>query len=238
MPLIVSDARSVAGCYGDDCIASFLSQFPTKFTVFLPYLASRCTKSRTACHNHVAGIIQELSLRLPSPQKRELGEMIARIYCDVKDPEVRRGLVDALYDIGQNNPDFMSDFSDVFAQACRDPDSYVRKRAQVGKTMTILTSVESVDAINEVFWDQSVEVKRELLVKIERESMTNAETAELAMEMAANCLEVIDSFLVEKAHDVLLYVTRFRSLSNRVLCCLLHGRFISQDYTLKEIMVM
>jgi len=177
--------------------------------VFLPYLASCCNYPCEYVREDVVDIIQELSSCLPTLHKRELGEMLLRVYCNVEDPDVRRGLVVALYDIGQKVPDFMTDFPDVFSEACTDPDDFVSEIAEVRKAMTMLTSLAGVDAINEVFWDQSLGVKKELLRQIRRESMINWETAEVAMKMALNYLEGSKCDSVGVSISVLLSVPRF-----------------------------
>jgi len=143
--------------------------------------------------------------------------MISTIYCDVQNPRTREALVCALYNIAQKVPNFKSEFPDVFSTANRDPYEWVRELARDGEAVMMITSAGSVDAINEIFWDQSLGVKKELLGKIRWESMINAETAEVAMEMALN-------FLEGSKHDgegvgilVLLSVTRFLILSNKTL---------------------
>jgi len=143
--------------------------------------------------------------------------MISRIYRDARDLTDRNELVTFLYDIGQEIPDFIEDSSDVFSECCKDIDNEVRELAKARKTITMLPSTDSVEAINEVFWDQSFRVKVELLCWIQRKSMISTETEEVVMRMVADCLGYDDFSFDTRFFRVLRSLTPFPCPCNNTI---------------------
>lgn len=88
----------------------------------------------------------------------------------------------------------------------------------------MLTSVDSVDAINVVFWNQSFGIKMELLRSIERESLIDADTADAVFEMVANCMKSRNYKTTSESLDLLSSLMQFRSLSTKVLRLLLDNK--------------